>query len=101
VLVVEVSTEISITKETELELSSHFGDIVGSDMSLEYEAVVLGVLDISKEVFKKQYASWPSCITHTDESVIFNCETSVTRIFALPFNMVSCNTAAMDGGTLH
>jgi hypothetical protein len=57
VLVVEVATEISITLETELELSSHFGDIVGSVMSLEYEAVVLGVLDISKEVFQKQYTS--------------------------------------------
>jgi hypothetical protein len=57
VLVVEVATEISITFETELELSSHFGDIVGSVMSLEYEAVVLGVLDISKEVFQKQYTS--------------------------------------------
>jgi hypothetical protein len=71
VLVVEVATEISITLETELELGSHCGDIVGSVMSLEWEAVVLGVLDISKEVFKKQYVSW-------------------TWVFTVPLEYVQC-----------
>jgi hypothetical protein len=67
--VVEVATEISITLEPKLELGSHCGDIVGSIVSLEYEAVVLGELDIPKEVFQKQYVSWSWVITVPREYV--------------------------------
>jgi hypothetical protein len=53
----------------ELELGSHCGNIVGSIMSLEYEAVFLGVLDNFKRVFQKHYVSWTWVITAPREYV--------------------------------
>jgi hypothetical protein len=53
VVVIEVATEIGVALKSELELGSHCGDIVGSIMSLEYEAIILGVLDISEEVLQE------------------------------------------------
>jgi hypothetical protein len=53
VVVIEVATEIGVALKSELVLGSHCRNIEGSIMSLEYEVIILGLLDISEEVLQE------------------------------------------------